>query len=74
MEEEKGTTRVGIEGNQLLRPFELAKALGIGRTSLYRLLAQQDFPAPCRLTPRIRAWRWGDIESWLERRREPARG
>jgi prophage regulatory protein len=37
---------------------------GLGRSTIYRLVADGSFPSPVKLGPRAVAWRWADIESW----------
>lgn len=38
---------------------------GIAKASLYRLLAENKFPAPVRPLPGVVAWRAGDVRQWL---------
>jgi prophage regulatory protein len=37
---------------------------GLGRTPIYRLMAQDKFPSPVRLAKRAIAWRRIDLEQW----------
>lgn len=37
---------------------------GLGRSTIYRLVADGSFPSPVKLGPRAVAWRWADIERW----------
>jgi prophage regulatory protein len=37
---------------------------GLGRTTIYRLMAQDKFPSPVRLAKRAIAWRRIDLEKW----------
>ena len=37
---------------------------GLGRSTIYRLVAVGSFPSPVKLGPRAVAWRWADIERW----------
>lgn len=41
---------------------------GLGRSTIYRLIAEDKFPAPVRLAKRAVAWRRTDLEQWSERR------
>lgn len=41
---------------------------GLGRSTIYRLMADDQFPPPVRLTKRIVAWRRADVEQWFETR------
>ena len=43
-------------------------ATGLGRSTIYRLIADGSFPAPVRLGPRAVAWRWSDLERWTQSR------
>jgi prophage regulatory protein len=37
---------------------------GLGRSTIYRLVAEGSFPSPVKLGRRAVAWRWTDIEQW----------
>jgi hypothetical protein len=39
---------------------------GLGRSTIYRLIADQKFPSPVRLGPRAVAWRRTDLDQWSE--------
>jgi prophage regulatory protein len=41
---------------------------GLGRSTIYRLMAEEQFPPPLRLTRRLVAWRRTDVEHWFESR------
>jgi prophage regulatory protein len=43
---------------------------GLGRSTIYRLVADGSFPSPVKLGPRAIAWRWADIERWGRLRSE----
>jgi prophage regulatory protein len=40
------------------------QATGLGRSTIYRLVATGEFPRPVHLGPRAIAWRWSDLEQW----------
>jgi prophage regulatory protein len=40
------------------------QATGLGRSTIYRLVANGAFPRPVHLGPRAIAWRWSDLEQW----------
>ena len=44
------------------------QATGLGRSTIYRLVASGAFPAPVHLGPRAVAWRWADLDQWSESR------
>jgi prophage regulatory protein len=41
---------------------------GLSRSSIYRLMTEQRFPASVKLSTRAIGWRLSDIESWLNSR------
>lgn len=51
-----------------LRMPSVMKITGLGRSTIYRLIANQEFPCPVQLTSRAVAWRSTDIEAWSEAR------
>lgn len=55
----------------LLRIATVMRVTGLGRSTIYRLMADQKFPAPVRLTKRVVAWRRTDLERWSEGRPPP---
>ena len=48
------------------------QATGLGRSTIYRLVANGAFPPPVHLGPRAVAWRWSDLDRWSESRRVDA--
>jgi prophage regulatory protein len=51
-----------------LRLPTVMRITGLGRTTIYRLIADQKFPCPVRLGPRAVAWRRTDLDRWSEAR------
>lgn len=51
-----------------LRMKAVTKMTGLGRSTIYRLVAQDKFPSPVRLADRAVAWRRADLERWSEQR------
>jgi prophage regulatory protein len=45
---------------------------GLGRSTIYRLIAEHKFPYPVRLGARAVAWRRTDLDSWSEERKTAA--
>jgi prophage regulatory protein len=37
---------------------------GLGRSTIYRLIAEDKFPAQVRIGTRTVGWRWSDLEQW----------
>jgi prophage regulatory protein len=48
----------------LLRLPSVIFVTGLGRSTIYRLMADGGFPRPVRLAPRAVAWRREDIDEW----------
>lgn len=51
-----------------LRMRSVMQVTGLGRSTIYRLIASHEFPSPVRLTSRAVAWRSSDIDAWSETR------
>lgn len=58
---------------QLVRPAELAKLLGVSRTSLWAWRKAKTFPSPVRLGACV-GWRLDDIAQFLEERKAVSDG
>ncbi len=55
-------------GALFLRIGTVMRITGLGRSTIYRLMADEQFPSPVRLTKRVVAWRRTDLERWSEDR------
>jgi prophage regulatory protein len=53
---------------QFLRLRAVSRMTGLARSTILRMIAKNDFPAPVRLTTRVIAWRRSDLERWSEQR------
>lgn len=51
-------------GSDLLRLPAVVSRTGLGRSTIYRLVAQRQFPRPVRLTARAVGWRVTDLDRW----------
>jgi prophage regulatory protein len=51
-----------------LRLHEVMHVTGLARSTLYRMMAEHCFPAPCRLGLRAVGWRSDDIAQWSRSR------
>ena len=51
-----------------LRIAGVVRLTGLGRSTIYRLMADAQFPKPVRLAKRVVAWRRTDLEHWSEAR------
>ena len=52
----------------LMRMPTVIRWTGLARSTIYRLIAEQKFPAPVVLSTRAVAWRRADLERWSEGR------
>jgi prophage regulatory protein len=51
-----------------LRMPAVMRMTGLGRSTIYRMIADKRFPGPVRLGPRAVAWRRTDLEQWSDAR------
>ena len=56
------------DASPFLRMWAVMRMTGLGRSTIYRLVAQDKFPSPVRLANRAIAWRRTDLERWSEAR------
>lgn len=47
-----------------VRMAAVVRMTGLGRSTIYRLMAEDKFPSPVRLAKRAVAWRSIDLEQW----------
>lgn len=59
---------LGIDSSLFLRMRAVVRMTGLGRSTIYRLVAENKFPSPVRLASRAIAWRRVDLERWSEGR------
>ena len=52
----------------ILRRKEVEQRIGLARSSLYSLIAANQFPRPVQLSVRAVGWREADVNAWLESR------
>ena len=52
----------------LLRLQQVQALTGLARSTLYKLISDQDFPAPIQLTGRAVAWDSQAVDAWIELR------
>ena len=57
----------------LVRLPTVISMTGLGRSTIYRFVADGSFPRPVHLGPRAVAWRWSDLEQWVQSRSSSAR-
>ena len=51
-----------------LRMPTVMRITGLGRSTIYRLIADRKFPSPVRIGPRAVAWRHTDLDQWSDAR------
>ena len=51
-----------------VRMAAVVRITGLGRSTIYRLMAENKFPSPVRLAKRAVAWRRVDLEIWSAER------
>ena len=54
--------------DRLIRLPEVKTRTGLGRSSIYRLIATGAFPRPRKIAERAVAWRESDIQTWIDAR------
>ena len=59
-----------MESNSILRRPQVEEVTGLSRSTIYNLMKQGSFPAPIPLGPRSRGWLNGEIQSWIDERRQ----
>ena len=66
------TQRAAMPARMFARLPTVIQVTGLGRSTIYRLIANGAFPPPVRLGPRAGGWRWSDLDRWSESRRVDA--
>ena len=56
---------------RILRLRDVLQATGLARSTVYRLISEELFPAPVQLSKRAVGWRHDDVRQWTNGR--PAR-
>jgi prophage regulatory protein len=54
--------------NGLIRFTDVAAAVALSKTELYRRIRRGEFPQPVRIGARAVAWRESDLREWLDTR------
>ena len=57
-----------IMEQKIIKIKEVLALCCISRSTVYRLIEEDKFPAPIRLSKKCRAWKISDIEKWIESR------
>jgi prophage regulatory protein len=53
-----------VHAPEFLRMPSVLKKTGLGRSTIYRLMSENKFPAPVRLADRAVGWRRSDLDRW----------
>ena len=53
---------------QLLRIKDACRATGLGRSTIYALVAARRFPAPIKVSDRATAFVGKEVNAWIEQR------
>ena len=58
--------------DKILRRRDVEAVTGLGRSTIYQMMADGLFPKPVRLTSKAVGWHEADIAEWLESRKRVA--
>jgi len=58
------THRADTKGAEFLRMPSVIRRTGLARSTIYRLIAERQFPSPVRLAGRAVGWRLTDLDRW----------
>ena len=56
----------------LLRTGAVLQATGLSRTSMYRMVAEGNFPKPVHLSEKARAWPASVVQGWIRAKKKEA--
>ena len=59
--------------NRLLRLPDVADRVGLKRSSIYRMIASDQFPSPLKISSQVSAWPESEIEAWIQARIDEGR-
>lgn len=65
---ETAANEVNDDQTDTLRLPKVRQRTGLGRSTIYRLIAQGLFPSAVQLAPRAVGWHKADIDAWLASR------
>jgi prophage regulatory protein len=57
-------SQVDGQGAEFLRLPSVIRRTGLGRSTIYRLIAERQFPSPVKLAGRAVGWRRTDLDQW----------
>ena len=53
---------------EFIRRKELERLIGLGCSTIYAMMARDEFPRPLKLGRRAVGWRAADVETWIKQR------
>ena len=56
------------ENSKLLRLHQVIETTGLARSTIYKMIALRQFPAPLKLTRKTVAWPSTEIDGWIASR------
>ncbi len=62
------TASVNTSGQRFVRLPEVMRMSGLSKPSVYRLMAEGEFPRPVKIGLRSVAWPKSDIDQWMAER------
>ena len=54
-----------IQNDRFLRLPEVLKVVPFGKSTLWRLISENKFPKPHKISPRVTAWLASDIQEYI---------
>ena len=64
----ENTGSVEASDPMFLRMPTVIRMTGLGRSTIYRMIADEEFPPPVRVGRRAVAWRRADLDRWSQAR------
>jgi prophage regulatory protein len=62
-------TRLPVETPRVFARLQtVIQVTGLSRSTIYRMVASGAFPAPVKVGLRAVAWRWADLDRWIQSR------
>jgi len=61
-------TESNPSSSRIVRLPTVMRMTGLGRSTIYRMIARQQFPGPVRIGDRAVAWRQDELDSWINAR------
>ena len=57
-----------MQTHRILRLPEVLQKVGLSRSSIYRMINNEEFPAPLRLSSNAIGWFESDVNEWIKSR------